>query len=146
MLIKKVLSIVVILWCINFHPAPFYCHTSHSNLIVNQITQEISNIGFSKTWGRKKSIIIIFCFSRSIEFFEDLGGTFTSLGSLGVGRRVKGDEFALCLPENDGEDNTNTVYLKRGDINKEEWVKYISDLKPDILISLMLNQQYLHIK
>ena len=42
----------------------------------------------------------------TIEFFEDLNGVFTSLGSLDVGRRVKGDEFALCLPENDGEDNT----------------------------------------
>ncbi len=43
------------------------------------------------------------------------------------------DFFELYL--NNIEDVSNSIFIKRGDINKEEWVSYISDLKPDILIS-----------
>lgn len=42
----------------------------------------------------------------SVEFFEDINGTFTNMGATIVGEIVNGDEFALCIPENNGEDNT----------------------------------------
>ena len=56
----------------------------------------------------------------TVEFFENLNGTFTNMGATEVGEVVKGDEFAFCLPENDGEDN-NIKYKYKDNNGDGQW-------------------------
>ncbi len=49
-----------------------------------------------------------------LEIFEDFNGTFTSVKLLatGVGTPIKGDEFAICLPENLAGDTEKTIQYR----------------------------------